>query len=302
MHFSIGNKQEGATFKLSSGEQVVFGQKDTYWYRRGSLKIGSRPPDAASDGNAHRIHSALRMELSSIESYLDFYLSSSTSSIGRFEEQFTNRLTNLSIAKKCGLDIPETIVSNDVDQIVEFYHANHGQIVTKMIGSVPPQKYFELIGLEVSGGFGTHLLTNADMEKLKTSYRDVIPLPAFFQKYVSKKIEIRVFFLGSSLYPMAIFSQSNPRTRVDYRRQDRKQPNRLVPYKLPFPIERKILKTMEEAGLDCGSIDLILHPDDKYYFLEVNPIGQYQWLARNCNYDIDRAIAKRLLCNSKTYD
>ncbi len=51
---------------------------------------------------------------------------------------------------------------------------------------------------------------------------------------------------------------------------------------------------MVSAELNCGSIDMICSPNGEYVFLEVNPVGQYQWLERNCNYFISKHVAEVL--------
>ncbi|SQB45601.1 ATP-GRASP peptide maturase, grasp-with-spasm system [Chryseobacterium jejuense] len=47
---------------------------------------------------------------------------------------------------------------------------------------------------------------------------------------------------------------------------------------------------MQSLDLNCGSLDL-LKSGDKYYFLEVNPIGQFLGLSLICNYSLEKEIA-----------
>ena len=51
---------------------------------------------------------------------------------------------------------------------------------------------------------------------------------------------------------------------------------------------------MHDLELNTGSIDLVLGQDGKYYFLEVNPCGQYRMTSDPCNYYLDKLIAKTL--------
>ena len=51
---------------------------------------------------------------------------------------------------------------------------------------------------------------------------------------------------------------------------------------------------MNRIDLDCGSIDLIYSVDETYYFLEVNPIGQFGMVSYPCNYNIEALIARTL--------
>ena len=94
---------------------------------------------------------------------------------------------------------------------------------------------------------------------------------------------------------MAIFSQNNVNTQVDYRNYDHEKPNRCVPYNLPNTIKRKIFKFMKYKKIDTGSIDIIFSTNNKYFFLENNPQGQFDWLTKNCNYNIEKEIAEILI-------
>ena len=94
---------------------------------------------------------------------------------------------------------------------------------------------------------------------------------------------------------VAIFSQADDQTKVDYRKYNLKTPNRVIPYQLPAEIEHKLALLNERLGLNTGSIDLIVDREGQFYFLEVNPTGQFQDLSESCNLSIDRRIAERLL-------
>jgi D-alanine-D-alanine ligase-like ATP-grasp enzyme len=48
-------------------------------------------------------------------------------------------------------------------------------------------------------------------------------------------------------------------------------------------------------SLAYGAIDLILTPDGRYVFIEINPNGQYQWLEDMTGLPISRRIARLLI-------
>ncbi|HQB76850.1 MAG TPA: grasp-with-spasm system ATP-grasp peptide maturase, partial [Tenuifilaceae bacterium] len=56
----------------------------------------------------------------------------------------------------------------------------------------------------------------------------------------------------------------------------------------------KLNKLMKELGLDTGSIDMIVTEKREFIFLEVNPIGNIEMVSKNCNYPIERDIAKHI--------
>ena len=70
---------------------------------------------------------------------------------------------------------------------------------------------------------------------------------------------------------------------------------RVLPIDIPTEIIRKLKLLMKELYLESGSIDMIVTPDDEYVFLEVNPVGQYDYVGKRCNYQLDKEIALTLI-------
>lgn len=68
-------------------------------------------------------------------------------------------------------------------------------------------------------------------------------------------IELRVFYVLGEFYSMAIFSQENENTSIDFRNYDYDNPTNNAPYSLPAPSKDKLIKLL---NLRTGSIDLIL--------------------------------------------
>jgi len=51
---------------------------------------------------------------------------------------------------------------------------------------------------------------------------------------------------------------------------------------------------MKKINLDNGSIDIIVDNNGKYYFLEINPVGQFGMVSIPCNYYLEKKIANYL--------
>ena len=69
----------------------------------------------------------------------------------------------------------------------------------------------------------------------------------------------------------------------------------IVNYTLPKEIEKKLLCLMSTVGLNTGSIDLIKDKKGRFYFIEVNPVGQYLAPSDRGNYYIEKTIAEWLI-------
>ena len=51
---------------------------------------------------------------------------------------------------------------------------------------------------------------------------------------------------------------------------------------------------MKALNLHFGAVDLVLTPDDQYYFLEINPNGQWLWLEDKLEFPISDKIVEWL--------
>ena len=206
--------------------------------------------------------------------------------LGSFFKVGLNKLIVLRKAAIAGLEIPHTIVTNSKQKLIEFNQKHKQGLISKSL--------FEVISVtNDSNGQGatsyTLNLTDEIIESLPAKFPE-----SLVQEKIKKKFEIRSFFLNGKIYSMAIFSQENEKTMIDFRNYDRERPNRGVPFNLPKEVENNISKLMNQLQLNCGSIDLIFSEDKKFVFLEVNPVGQFAMVGIPCNYHLEEKIADYL--------
>ncbi|BDX39654.1 hypothetical protein CYCD_30090 [Tenuifilaceae bacterium CYCD] len=260
---------------------------DTVWYRRGNLNPSLFQPAllelSSNPSMLNQVGRFLGNEWSILQFYIFYVLESKSLVLGSFQKSLVNKLINLSIAKQCGLMIPDSTITSK------------GCIVRNRLTAA------EQISKPISE---SETFQNTDGSILKM-FTEVVVLsevdekteffPSLIQQNVKKWIELRVFFLGKKFYSMAIFSQSNTKTTTDFRNYDNEKSNRMVPYKLQKSIENKLFKFIERLGLNTGSIDMIVTPEREYVFLEVNPVGNIEMVSKNCNYPIEQEIANYLM-------
>lgn len=195
-----------------------------------------------------------------------------------------NKISDLIIASQCGLSIPDTLVTQNKMFLKDFFNKHIGEIITKSLGG---SIRFETSN-EILWGKGTTKVTRADIDETSDYF-----LLSLFQENIEKEYEIRSFLFKKKFFSMAIFSQKDNKTSLDFRNYNHSFPNRMVPFKLPDKIEKKLLKFAEMTDLDTGSFDLIVTKKEKeFIFLEVNPYGQFGWLSKNCNYYLEKQIAE----------
>lgn len=204
--------------------------------------------------------------------------------LNRPSKSDSDKFRTLSIAIKNGFSIPETIITNNVKGLEQFIQKNKS-CITK------PSKEGTLI---TATDFGICTMTNKvtldTVLELPTSYF----APSFFQKEIDKEYELRVIYLENQIFTVGIFSQINEKTKVDYRNYDKEKPNRLQLINLPEQITNNIKSLMQDIELNFGSLDIIKDTNGGYYFLEINPIGQFLGISNILGLHIEKRIAKIL--------
>jgi len=295
INISMTNVETRFSIILNGSITIDSAEIHAYWYRRGELKYNNIYYSGMLSGSIDigaNISKYYGMELSHTIDTLHYLLKHlGIITINSFSDIFTNKLINLEVAKSCGLNIPDTIVSNQADVIASFL-SRYPRCITKPIRY--PGHFLKHNDQVVHYAQRTNLVNEDSLSDLLT--RPVTFQPTLFQEYIDKEFEIRTFFLEGKFFSMAIFSQQNEKTKIDFRNYDDDMPNRNIRYSLPAFIEEQLCEFSARIGINCGSVDLMVK-DEQYYFLEINPVGQFQWLSHNCYYQVEREIAKHLIDN-----
>jgi glutathione synthase/RimK-type ligase-like ATP-grasp enzyme len=195
----------------------------------------------------------------------------------------------LKVAVRHGLLIPDTCISNSPEQVSRFIEQQGGSVVSKM------QSSFAIYREAEQHVVFTNTISAHQPEELATLQF----CPMVFQQQIEKKLELRVTVVGRAVFAFSIDSQRVENAQVDWRKEGVNMLNDWQPYTLPEELQNKVLAFMDDYGLNYGAIDIILSPDDQYYFLEVNAAGEYFWLDRLCNHAISSQIAAVLLGNAE---
>ena len=87
-------------------------------------------------------------------------------------------------------------------------------------------------------------------------------------------------------------SQAFPAARHDVRGAGRRA--RYEPYDLPADVRGALLETVTGLGLRFCSADLILTPDGRHVFPDLNPNGQWLWLELEAGLPLSAAMADLL--------
>jgi len=197
-----------------------------------------------------------------------------------------NKQLQLEIAREMGLAIPDTLTTNDPDAVRRFAAEHPDGIITKMLSS------FAIYDDE---GRENVVFTNPvgpeDLEQMEGL--DLCPMT--FQENVPKDVELRVTVMGRQVFAASIASQTEERATHDWRREGAKMIDRWQVHELPKDLRDRLLGLCDHLGLNYGAIDLILTPDGRYVFLEINPSGEWFWLEHYPGFPLSRALAEVLV-------
>ncbi|MDI9320750.1 MAG: grasp-with-spasm system ATP-grasp peptide maturase [Phycisphaerales bacterium] len=282
----ISNSQDSVILQLNNTKQekteLKLEEIKAYWYRRGHFNFGLNVI-AKKGTNDVKIASYLSEEIKVVKKFV-FHFLSSIKHINLPENNDINKLIVLFEAKYCGLKIPDTFLLTNKKDLNDLL--NKRDLITKSF-------YVSGITLnDKSVSWGTQLITKDSIEFLN-NLKDKF-YPSLLQNCVEKLFEIRTFYFDNRFFSSAVLSQNDEQTKIDFRNYNQAKPNRTPPYQLPIEIEEKLRNLFAKLGINSGSIDLILGTDNCYYFLEINPIGQFWQVSHPCNYYIEKQIAHYL--------
>lgn len=280
--------QEQCLMQTGSDEFVVSSERidniNSVWYRRTAPQNVENNIKGIKDEKlkSHVASHLLREKYATINSiYAHFekkkWLSHpKTSNLNKFH--------TLNLASKVKLKIPATIITSSKNELRKFKN-KHKSIIVKNVGDA---ESFHIDGSNYITY--TSIVEQEFMENIQEEF-----FPMMFQERIYKEFEIRVFHLNGKNHSMAIFSQNDKQTEVDFRKYNNQKPNRTVPYQLPSDVDTKINRLLSELHLNTASVDLIKAIDGEYVFLEVNPVGQFGMVSVPCNYNLEREVAEYLI-------
>ncbi len=126
----------------------------------------------------------------------------------------------------------------------------------------------------------------ANMDSLNSQY-------TLIQEYEEKEFELRVFFFLNEMKAFALLSQLDKRTKKNSRTGVNGL--RYIPFKLDRLDENKIRKLMEALDLNSGSIDFIVSSKGELIFLEVNPVGMFDYVGFNSGISLEKFVVNQIL-------
>ena len=174
---------------------------------------------------------------------------------------------------RAGFRIPETLVTNDSDEVRAFKKL-HGRIIYKSISAV--RSIVRLLDEP----------SNTRLDRLRY-------LPTQFQAYVSGT-NFRVHTTGDDVFATEIVSKA-----VDYRYASRDGlALTMRPVELPADVRQRCLKLSQELRLPLAGIDLKRTEDGEWFCFEVNPCPAYSYYQKATDQPIAAGVIRWLCAES----
>ena len=191
-----------------------------------------------------------------------------------------NKPYQLHMAKEEGFKIPKGIISNNSNDVQKRI-SGFKQVVYKPLSYyiVPPDRILY-----------SSIMTK---DEVKQKSQNIEQAPCIFQEYIDKDFELRITIVGKKVFPIKIQSQQNHATKFDWRKDQINVDYEI--FDLPDKIEQKLLHLHQKFEVFFGAYDFIVDPQGEYYFLEVNPAGQWLWMEEALNLNISECIAEALI-------
>lgn len=197
----------------------------------------------------------------------------------------SNKPEQLNLARCLGFMIPETCISADRDVLRKFYSENNKDIIAKAVKH----------GFLYDGAQAKVAATQIFDEDCFKNFDNYVRIPMIFQERIEKVYDIRVTVIGDRVFSTAIESQERKETSVDWRLADHyglALKHRAI--NLPVHLQKLCTEITKRLNLRYAALDLVLATNGKYYFLELNPNGQWAWIEQLVGHSIRDAIIDEL--------
>jgi len=193
-----------------------------------------------------------------------------------------NKLEQLTRANRFGLLVPPTLVTQSGQEARAFERSAPFGIVAKPLASGYLQR---------ENGVDTSIYTNLVAHKDLGDDAAIRSCPTLFQHRVRKAFDVRVTVVDEHVVPVAMTKLIEGEQIVDIRR-DNMQGVHYEKKQMPREVERVLLSLLKSYQLRFAAVDFVVEEKGEWYFLEINPNGQWAWLDSSASAGIGVAFVE----------
>ncbi|MQA24741.1 MAG: ATP-grasp ribosomal peptide maturase [Micromonosporaceae bacterium] len=193
----------------------------------------------------------------------------------------TYKPTQLHVARRLGLTVPRTLVTNRPEAVLRFAATCDGRVVVKPLGSA---------SIVEAGGrrpLYTRPLNADDLVDL----HGVEVTAHLFQQRIDKACEVRLTVIGGRMLAAAIHAGSDA-ARADFRADYGALTYDTVD--VPGPVAAGLRAFMRHFGLVFGAFDFAVDEAGTWWMFECNPGGQWAWIEDTTGLPITETLVDLL--------
>jgi len=272
----ISYEWNGAKFDIISNDSSL-NDCDVVWFRKPIILEPEQMP--VEQKYQKYVHGAYKRTANAIYALLrdKFWVSDPWAII-----RANNKLLQQEVASEHGLLIPDTLVTNSPTK-AKLFLDKHRKIIVKPLGAeTVSEEGFE------KAFYATQISTNdnIDFSGLKIA-------PSIFQQDLVGFLDIRVTVVGNNVYACEIHKTGTLKEGADWR-TGILTPN--LEYKNHGLFSRVLAdqctSVVKALNLKFGAFDFMLDDKGNYWFLEVNPNGQWGFVELEANIPVSEGFAE----------
>ncbi|MET9414300.1 hypothetical protein ABZY03_08935 [Streptomyces klenkii] len=250
----------------TEGGRVETAGVSTVWWRRPSLD--QRLPEGALDENqAHFVHTNCKATL---RSFLRGSFTGTWVSSPEATDRAADKLHQLNVARRLGLRVPDTLLSNDPASVRAFHRRHGGRVIIK-----------------AARNSSRVFLATRPAELDRISDAQIRAVPSLYQELIPGTTHLRVNIFGTDIHAALIETDA-----LDWR------PDINVPvsaYRIDAALQKQLIALLDALDLRTGVMDLKISDRGEVVWFEVNPQGQFLFLEPLTGQNLLAAFTEFLL-------
>ena len=182
----------------------------------------------------------------------------------------SHKLDQLIKASSYGFRVPESLVTNNQQKALDFFHTQRSGVIIKPLAS----GFIERADPKEDSIIYTVELNDDSLPVLD----HLFSCPVLFQEKIIKHLDVRVTVLDKKMAAIGLKGvDRNGIQRLDIRRNNMTDVE-YIPIVVPVRIQEAIYRIMKHYELRFAAIDFAINDQGEWIFFEINPNGQWAWL------------------------
>jgi hypothetical protein len=182
----------------------------------------------------------------------------------------SHKIEQLTSARRVGLRVPPTLVTQEADEAKAFLESHAGRIIAKPLYA----GYIERTAPEDDTSIYTSRVEPSHLER-----RDLLRrCPTLFQGEIDKLFDVRVCYVDGRLRCVRMDREDTEGRQVLDIRRDNMVGVRYTAIEPPDDVAAALKNLLGHYRLRFAAVDFAVAADGAWVFFEINPNGQWAWL------------------------